>query len=117
MAVGGDDLRRTSAGERGEMLVEEFGGECIGSADLSPAYKRNRQQNGCGESSPCGDGAERRAKGNDAGGWLRLFGCLRTKLCAKPSQRLRMRNKPLARASSSRLEMCRNDDYFPYCPL
>ncbi len=37
VAVGGDDLRGGSAGEGGEMLVEEFGGEGVGLMELTPA--------------------------------------------------------------------------------
>ena len=37
VAVGGDDLRGGGAGERGEVLVEEFGGEGVGLVELPPA--------------------------------------------------------------------------------
>ena len=37
VAIGGDDLRGRSAGEGGEVLVEEFGGEGIGLMELAPA--------------------------------------------------------------------------------
>ena len=37
VAVGGDDLRGGSAGESGEVLVEEFGGEGVGLVELTPA--------------------------------------------------------------------------------
>ena len=36
VAVGGDDLRGRSAGQGGEVLVEEFGGEGVGLVELAP---------------------------------------------------------------------------------
>lgn len=48
VAVGRDDLGLNTAGERGEMLVEEFGGERVGLMDLTPAQEGHGQHKGCG---------------------------------------------------------------------
>jgi hypothetical protein len=39
VTVGGDDLGGGCAGEGGQVLVEEFGGECVGLVELAPAEK------------------------------------------------------------------------------
>lgn len=56
VAIGGDDLWGGSAGEGGEVLVEEFGGEFggegVGLMQLAPAEERDGEEDGCGESCP-----------------------------------------------------------------
>ena len=56
VAIGGDDLWSGSAGESGEVLVEEFGGEFggegVGLMQLAPAEERDGEEDGCGESYP-----------------------------------------------------------------
>ena len=60
VAVGRDDLWRRSAGERGEVLIKEFGGEGVRLTHLSPAEDRDGQQDRRGERRPgrCADGGD-----------------------------------------------------------
>jgi hypothetical protein len=76
-----------------------------------PAYKRDCQQNSCGESQPRSDGGGRkRTKRNDVRGLLRWFEPLGPKLCRQPGQRVRRRSEAPAGAGSCRFELRCDDD-------